>query len=87
MGLAVGLGCAVGAALKGVATFGITVGQALSIASSVNFIAGIGAYAIENAGAENFNWGNMLMSGFSQTGKVLVNFTLAGLLVLVAFGE
>ena len=80
LGIAIGLGGAVGATIKGVASLSITIGQATVIALGANFAAGVGSYLIEYAGSDNFNGGLMLIQGLSQTGKGAVNFMFGGML-------
>ena len=87
LGAAFALGGIAGASVKaGVGILGLsvgkTVGLTLGIALGVNLAAGMGGYAIE-AGTNpsmQFNAGRMVMAGFAQTGKALVNYTLGGMM-------
>ena len=79
VGAAYGLGATAGAIIAGKAAIAsLTVSQSFvllgSSAGLINFTAGVVAYNIRNTGNDNFNYGEMFLSGIGQAGKGLVAF-------------
>ena len=85
LGLSFALGGVAGAAVRGSLVIGgLTLGQTIALTSGLalgtNFIAGMGTYAIQNAGNDNFHVGAMVLNGFTQTWKGTVNYVTGGML-------
>ena len=79
IGLAFGFGGVAGAVAKGALSVGLSIGQMVAISLGANLAAGMGAYAIQYAGTDDFNAGKMLMHGFVQAGEATFNFLLGGM--------